>query len=150
MKSQKYSGAGIKLDGANMIDIDTRLTFLVLVFFALIAPTVLTKKGSKAFLFLAVAFLLTSAAVAYPHMFLRDSYSIHFGEALANFLGLTIGFGAPIWGATIIIWILGKRGASLWKQSAGAILVGTALYFIELHIAFIVGAVLYYSLASTI
>jgi hypothetical protein len=100
---------------------------ILLALVALLGPAILERNGGKAFIVCIVLGWLSATVVMHPTVFSPTFWASHLGEASANFAALAIGFGIPIWGAAICIWILNQRRASLVRQRLSGLAVGVLL-----------------------
>lgn len=121
----------------------TRVVYgILLTLLALAGPALLRRTGGRAFTVSVMVVWLAAAIVMQPVGFSATFWSSHLGEASAGFAATAIGYGIPIWGAAICIWLLKRCRASLLLQGLGGLAVGALLSPLSVSVAFLVALVL--------
>jgi hypothetical protein len=105
--------------------------------FAVFAPSILSVRGRKFFVLLALIGGLLAAVVAAPGAFLDFGLiSQHPGQAAGGMLAALLGFGLPFWGTGAITLALEAFNASSRIRQLGAIITAALLIPVALPLAF--------------
>ena len=118
----------------------TEIMFLALI--AFIFPVVLQSKGAKSFFLTVILIWLVAIVVISPINILSEFSLAHLWGFGVNFTAVAIGYGLPVLGTAICIWILKKRHASILQGSVAGFLVGLLLTSLSATLTFIVASAL--------
>ena len=101
---------------------------------AVLGPIIYERASGRAFTLFAVAmWAIATAIMEWPGVMAqgvdtyRQLWATRSGEAAAGLAAVALGYGLPILGAAICIWVLRRYDTVRWGQALGALVVAAVL-----------------------